>query len=166
MVIRRLTSALLVALVLAASAAPGAVGAEGGAGVTRASYREAAEPICQANTAANERILAGVRDMVRRGQLGPAATRFRRAAAALRTASGELAALPRPEADSARLGQWLSDVRLEASLFARIGSLLGAGKKGPAEHLVAKLTANAAKANNVVIPFEFHYCRLEPARFT
>jgi hypothetical protein len=31
---------------------------------------------------------------------------------------------------------------------------------------VNKLTTEAAAANNVVIPFEFTYCRLEPSRFT
>jgi hypothetical protein len=143
-----------------------AVGAADGAEVTRTSYREAAEPICQANTVANERILAGVRTMVKQGRLAPAAARFARAAAALRATVGELGALPTPPADAARLRRWLGDVGVEAGLFSRIGTLLRAGKKAPAEHLVAKLNTNAGKANNVVIPFEFHYCRLEPARFT
>jgi hypothetical protein len=142
------------------------VGIASGAEVTRAGYREAAEPICQANTQANERILAGVRTMVRQGKLAPAAARFARAAVALRTTIGELEALPRPPADSARLGRWLGDVRVEAGLFARIGTLLKVGKKATAERLVAKLNSNASKTNDVVIPFEFHYCRLEPARFT
>jgi hypothetical protein len=153
---------LAVALLAAALLAGGARAEE----VTRASYREAAEPICQANTEANERILAGVRMMVKQGRLAPAAARFARAAAALRGTTGELATLPRPGADTARLARWLADVRVEAGLFARIGSLLRAGKKGPAEHGVAKLSSNAAKANDVVLPFEFHYCRLEPTRFT
>lgn len=154
--------ALLAVVALAAAATGGAFAAE----VTRTTYREAAEPICRADTAANERIFAGVRTMVRKGELAPAAARFTRAAAALRTAIGELEALPRPPADAARLSRWLGDVRVEAGLFTRVGTLLKAGKKGQAERLVAKLDSNASKADNVVIPFEFHYCRLEPARFT
>jgi hypothetical protein len=134
--------------------------------VSRDSYREAAEPICQANTAANERILAGVRTQVKQGKLAPAAASFARAATELRKTVGELKALPRPPADTARLSKWLGDLEVEAGLFRQIATLLKAGKKGPAEHLVAKLNSNAAKANDVVIPFEFHYCRLEPARFT
>ncbi len=143
-----------------------AVAVAQGAEVTRDSYREAAEPICQSNTQANERILAGVRTMVKQGKLAPAASRFTRAAAALEKAIGELKVLSRPPADTARLSKWLGDVEVEAGLFGQIGTLLKAGKKSPAERMVAKLESNASKANDVVIPFEFHYCRLEPARFT
>jgi hypothetical protein len=159
---RRGIALLAVAVALAALTAALASGAE----VSRTSYREAAEPICLANTQANERILAGVRTMVKQGKLAPAAARFVRAATELRKTLGELKALPRPPADTARLSRWLGDVEAEAGLFTRIGTLLRAGKKGPAERMVAKLESNASKANNVVIPFEFHYCRLEPARFT
>jgi hypothetical protein len=159
---RRVIVLLAVAAALAALTAALASAAE----VTRTTYREAAEPICQVNTQANERILAGVRTEVKQGKLAPAAASFARAATELRKTIGELKALPRPPADTARLSKWLGDVELEAGLFSRISTLLKAGKKGPAERMVAKLESNASKANNVVIPFEFHYCRLEPARFT
>jgi hypothetical protein len=159
---RRGIALLAVAAALAALTVALASAAE----VTRTSYREAAEPICLANTQANERILAGVRTMVKQGKLAPAASRFGRAATELRKTVAELKALPRPPADTSRLSKWLGDVEVEAGLFGQIGSLLKAEKKRPAERMVAKLESNASKANNVVIPFEFHYCRLEPARFT
>lgn len=146
---------------LLAIASPAAAGE-----VTRASYREAAEPICQANTKANERILAGARAEVRGGKLRPAAGKFARAAAALKATVGELRALPQPSADQARLAKWLGYAATEASLFEAAARKLRDGNKGAAEHLVARLTQTANRANTEVLAFEFHYCRFEPSRFT
>jgi hypothetical protein len=134
--------------------------------VTRDSYREAVEPICQVNTKANERILAGTRSEVRAGKLAPAAAQFARAASALKKTRTQLAAVARPPADQAKLANWLAAVKVEASLFGRVAAQLRAGQKGAAERTVAKLTSNATQANNLVIPFEFRYCRFEPSRFT
>jgi hypothetical protein len=133
---------------------------------TRESYREAVEPICKANTEANERILAGVRREVRGGKLGPAAARFAKAARALKATVRELEAVPPPPADRARLTRWLGQISTEASLFESVAAKLRAGQKAQAEKIVVKLTNDADRANNMVIAFEFEYCRFEPARFT
>lgn len=50
---------------------------------SRDEYVEAVEPICRANTEANEKILAGVRSKVRSGTLNAAARQFASAARAL-----------------------------------------------------------------------------------
>jgi hypothetical protein len=134
--------------------------------VTRVTYKEVAEPICQANTEANERILAGVRGEVKRGKLGPASKRFARAATALRRTLGELRKLPRPPADRARLSRWLGFVADEVELLERTSRYLAAGQKGAAEGMVVRLKSVATRANNVVFAFEFEYCRFDPARFT
>jgi len=134
--------------------------------VTRTSYKEAAEPICRTNVEANERILAGVRSEVKRGQLDLAAKRFQRAAAALRGTLSELRQLPRPAADSARLGRWLGFVATEVKLLEKTARYLAAGEKGAAEGMVVRLKSVANRANNAVFAFEFEYCRLDPARFS
>jgi hypothetical protein len=149
---------LLALLLGVASAAAGEV--------SRDSYREAVEPICKANTEANQRILKGVRAEVRDGRLNAAAARFDRAGSALRKAVRRLAGVPRPPADRALLAEWLADVKGEAALFERIAAKLRGGDKVGAQRLVVILTRNANVANNLVIPFEFEYCRLEPGRFT
>jgi hypothetical protein len=149
---------LVVALLLAAAAFA--------AEVSRDEYKAAAEPICKTNTQANERILAGVRQEVQKGNLKPAAAKFMKASTALKKALKELEALPQPVADEARLARWFSLVGLEAELFASAGKKLKAGDKAGAEHIVTKLTQNANKANNQVLPFGFRYCRLEPSKFT
>jgi hypothetical protein len=134
--------------------------------VTRDSYREAVEPICKTDTQANERIFAGVKQEVRQGKLKTAATKFTRAARALKSAIAQIQKVPAPAADAARLSKWLGKVSNEAGYFEAVARKLSAGDKAGAEHLVNKLTTEAGAANNVVIPFEFTYCRLEPSRFT
>jgi hypothetical protein len=52
--------------------------------VTKESYVASVEPICQANTKANERILKNVKAEVRAGELAPAAASFLKAASALK----------------------------------------------------------------------------------
>jgi hypothetical protein len=153
-----LTGSLVVALLLAATAFAAEVG--------RAEYKEAAEPICKTNTQANERILTGVRKEVKVGKLKPAAAKFAKAATGQAKALRELEALPRPTADEARLAKWFSYLKIEAELFSAAGRKLKAGDKPGAEHVFAKLTPNANKANNEVLPFGFRYCRLEPSKFT
>jgi hypothetical protein len=148
-------------LVLSALAAPAAQ-----AEVTRESYKEAVEPICKSNTEANERILKGVRGKVKAGKLKAAGTQFSRASTALNKAQGELKAVPQPPADQAKLTKWLGYVKTEATLFQKTATKLKAGDKNGAQSMVIKLTHNANQANNLVLGFEFHYCRFEPSKFT
>lgn len=153
-----MSGSLVVALVLAATAFA--------AEVSREEYKTAAEPICKTNTQANERILAGVRKEVKQGKLKPAAAKFAKAAAGQAKALSRLEAIPRPSADEARLTKWFSYLEVEAELFATAGKKLNAGDKPDAEKTYSKLAQNANKANAQVLPFEFRYCRLEPAKFT
>jgi len=134
--------------------------------VTRDSYREAVEPLCKQNAQANMRIFKGVRKMVRQHQLKSAAARFAKAAAALKQTMGQLERVPKPPADEIRLKKWLDDVSIEVSLFERTAAKFRADDARAAFLLVSRLTHQANVANSVVIPFEFHYCKLDPSRFT
>jgi len=133
--------------------------------VTRDSYREAVEPICEKNARSNVRILKGVRAMVRRNELKRAASRLDRAADALKQTVTELRGVPQPSADEGRLEKWLEAVSVEASLFERTAAKLRAGNVRAALRLVSRLNSQANAANSLVIPFEFHYCKLDPSRF-
>jgi hypothetical protein len=158
----RLTTVTALAVVALAALTSLASAAE----VTRDSYREAVEPICKADTQANERIFAGVKQEVRQGKLKTAAIKFTKAARALKSAIAQIQKVPAPAADAARLSKWLGKVSNEAGYFEAVARKLSARDKAGAEHLVNKLTTEAGAANNIVIPFEFTYCRLEPSRFT
>jgi hypothetical protein len=154
------------AIVLMAAGAVLLAGSADAAEITRETYREAVEPICRVNSQANERIFKGVRTMVRRGELNQAADRFDKAAKALTKTVAQLRRVPRPPADEARLAKWLDRVFGEATLFQTTAGKLRAGKKSAALRMVVKLTSLANRANALVVPFEFRYCRLNPARFT
>ena len=149
---------LVVAMVLAASAFA--------AEVSRDEYKAAAEPICKTSAKENERILANVRKEVKTGKLKPAAAKFAQASKAQAGALKELEALPQPTADEARLGKWLSYLKIEAELFATAGRKLNSGDKAGAEHITSKIAQVANKANVQVLPFEFRYCRQEPSKYT
>jgi hypothetical protein len=153
-----LSGSLAVAMVLAV----GAFAAE----VSPDEYKEAAEPICKTSAKENERILSGVRKEVKQGKLKTAAAKFAKASKEQSQTLKKLAALPQPAADEARLSKWLGYLKIEAELFDQAGRKLQAGDKPGAEHVFAKLTPNANKANNQVLPFEFRYCRLEPQKFS
>lgn len=159
---KRIVAVLSGSVVLAMVLAVTAFAAE----VSRDEYKEAAEPICKASAKANERILAGVRKEVKQGKLKTAAAKFAKASKEQSQTLKQLEALPQPTADEARLGKWLDYLKIEAELFEQAGRKLKAGDKAGAEHVFAKLTPNANKANNQVLPFEFRYCRLEPQKFS
>jgi hypothetical protein len=154
-----LVGVAVVALLAAATLAPAAT-------TTRAEYVAAVEPICRTNTKANERILAGVQKEVRADQLRPAAAQFAKAARALKQTRRELAAVPQPAADRARLAKWLGYIKGEVELFETTAVDLKAGKKSAAERNSAQLSREANLANDQVLSFEFKYCRAEPSKFT
>jgi len=132
----------------------------------KATYKEAVEPICKANTEANKRILKNVKKEVREGKLKLAGRQFGKAGAALNRAHAELAAVPKPAEYTAKLTKWLSLVGAEVTLFKKAGSQLKAENKIAAQATVIRLQRNANQANNQVIVFEFHYCRFDTSKFT
>jgi hypothetical protein len=154
--------ATLAAVLALALAAPLALAAE----VSRDEYKAQVEPICKANAQANERILKNVRKMVKQGKLGPAGTKFLKASTALTKTHTQLAAVPQPSADEARLKKWLGYVKKEAELFKSAGKALKAGNRGKAQRFVNKLTTNANQANATVLVFNFRDCKFNPAKFT
>jgi hypothetical protein len=134
--------------------------------IDRAEYKAQVEPICKTNAKANEAILKPVRKLVKEDKLKPAASRFTQASAALKKTLTQLKAVPQPTADEAKLAKWLGYIKTEADLFAKAAKKLKAGQKGAAQQVVNKLTSTANLANATVLSFEFHYCKLEPSKFT
>jgi hypothetical protein len=132
---------------------------------TREEYKAAVEPICKANTEANEKILKGVRAKVNAGKLDAAAKQVRAAARALKRARAQLLQVPKPPADTARLTKWLGYVKTEIQLFEGLASKLAADQEGPASRMVVRLQSTARQANNQVIEFGFRYCKFQPSKF-
>ncbi|MBS1885809.1 MAG: hypothetical protein JSU06_01330 [Actinobacteria bacterium] len=153
--------AVAVAAVFLLVAVPLAFAAE----QTKETYVAEVEPICEANTKANEKLLKNVKPEVKAGKLGPAGASLLQAARALKKTWSELSAVPQPAADAAKLTKWLGYVKTEATLFEKAGKLLKSGKKAQAQQIVNKLSRNANLANFEVVSFGFHYCKFEPSKF-
>ena len=132
---------------------------------TKESYVAEVEPICEANTKANEKILKNVKAEVKGGKLAPAGTSLLKAGNALKTTYNELSAVTQPSADAAKLTKWLGYVKGEAELFEKAGKLLKAGQKAQAQQIVNKLSRNANLANFEVVSFGFRYCKFQPSKF-
>ena len=135
------------------------------ADATRETYKEAVEPICKANTEANEKILKGVRAKVNSGKLDAAAKQFRSAARALKRARTQLLQVPQPPADTAQLTKWLGYVKTEIELFEAAARKLANGEQNSAVRMVVRLRNTANQANNQVADFGFRYCKFQPSKF-
>ena len=133
--------------------------------VTRDEYVKSAEPICKANTEANRRIFKGAPEEVKAGKLKAASTHFTRAKAALAKAVKQIAALPQPTTDEAKLSKWIGYLGAERDLLGKIGAALAHEDKPQAQQLSVRLNRNSNLANNTVLAFGFDYCRIDPSRF-
>ncbi len=132
----------------------------------RSEYKEKVEPICKKNKEESEKFLKGVKTLVKKNKLKQAGADFSNAANALEKAEKQLAAVPQPTADQAKLSKWLSDIKGEVSLMRQIAAKFKAGNKSKGSSLSVKLTHNANTANNLVIAFQFKYCKINPSEFS
>jgi hypothetical protein len=139
------------------------------ANLTRAEYVSQVEPICEANTVANKRILENVRERARSKQsqvVRQAGGQFIRASTAFGETVRKLAAVPRPPEDDARLLRWFEQLRIVKSHLRKLGVALQEEDKIRAAHEQIRVERASNAANNVGFVFEFRYCRLTPSRFT
>ncbi len=150
-----LTAALLVAV-------PMALGAD----LSRDEYVAKVEPICKANTLANEKILKDVRTRVKNGDFDKAASQFSRAATALEKTLKQLKATPQPSEDEATLRRWLGYVDAQVVTLRKVATALKADNKFKAQSQVVRLTSNANRANSTVAGFGFTYCKFTPSKFS
>jgi hypothetical protein len=150
--------------ILAATLVVAAV-AHGLEGPTREEYVALVEPICEKNTLANQRILKDVNDKVHQGKLDSAAAQFIRASQAFAATIREIAAVPRPVADDARLRKWFGFLKIVRLNLRNTGKALKEGDEIKAAHETVRTQRSANAANNVSFIFGFRYCRLTPSHF-
>lgn len=129
---------------------------------TREEYVREVDLICQKNEKANSRILNGVKKQVtKKHELVPAGKRFIKASSSFGRAVTEIAAVPQPIADQAKLKTWIKDLQSEKSQLLEIGKALKSEKTGRANKLAVDLQHTNRQANNTVFSFEFKYCDRE-----
>jgi hypothetical protein len=160
---------LRIAVLTAAATLLLAAAARAEEGPSRAEYVERVEPICQANTEANQRILKNVKQKARSKSprtVREAGTQFIQASGAFGSAKKKIAAVPRPPADDARLLKWFKQLDIVEANLLKLGKALKAGEKILAAHEQIRVERASNAANNVSFAFEFHYCHLSASSFT
>jgi hypothetical protein len=155
-------AASLVAVMLAAIAGPAAAAEP----PSRDEYRALIEPICEQNTIANERILKGAQRKANSGKMKEAGGQFIRASEKFAATTKEIAAVPRPTADDARLVKWFGFLETVAENLRKVGKALKVEDRVKAVHERIRVERSSNAANNVSYVFQFHYCRITPSRFT
>lgn len=157
-------TAVFAAAVFALALAPAARADE----PTRPQYVEQVEPICQANTEANERILKNVAAKARSrnaGKMKEAGAQFIHASAVFGKTVTKIAAVPRPPADDTRLLKWFKQLNIVREKLRKLGVALKGGEEIKAAHEQIRVERASNAANNVSFVFEFHYCHLTKSRF-
>jgi hypothetical protein len=126
---------------------------------TRDTYKAQVEPICLANRSANEKIMAGAKERVRKGKLVLAGKQFIRVSGSVGGMLKQLAAVPAPTSDATRVEHWLGSIRLLEQRLREVGKYYKAGAKIKAAHESILAERAGLSANNTSIVFHFHYCR-------
>lgn len=158
----RLAVLIAAATLVFAAAAP----AEEALPPSRAEYVSQVDPICQANTEANKRILKNVRQKAQNGKLTQAGAQFTRASAAFGATVDKIVTVPRPPADDVRLLKWFKYLRIVQTNLGKVGKALKEGDKILAAHEGIRVERSGNAANNVGFVFDFQACRITPGRFT
>ncbi len=130
-----------------------------GAEQTRESYKAAIEPICEANRAANERIMDGARQRINRNELEPAGKQFIQVSASFGGLIKSLATIPGPPADKRRVDRWFEQMRLLKTRLRNVGKYYKEGKEIKAAHESILAERSGISANNISIVFKVRYCR-------
>jgi len=160
---------LTAAIAIVALTLPSAASAVAEEGPTRVQYVEQLEPICQANTKANKRILKNVKTKAKSkvpAKLKQAGAQFIHASAVFGKTVEKLKAVPRPPADDAQLRKWFTQLRVVQAKLRALGVALKADEEIKAAHEQIRVERAANAANNYSFAFGFHYCHLTPSRFT
>lgn len=153
---------LALGIAAAVLAAAGALAAEG---PTRVEYVDELEAICKPDALATQKAMKGARADISAERLAEAAVKFGKASRIFGATVREIADVPRPAADRAKLRKWFSYLNQQAAYLKDITAELRADHAVKAQRLTARFIHNGNLANNVVLAFGFRYCSFEFSRY-
>jgi hypothetical protein len=154
--------AALVASCAALLAAASATAAEA---PTREQYVTQLERVCKPDAEATQRAMSGARADVGAERLGVAAGKFAQASSIFGSTVKQIAAVPRPPADVAKLSKWFGYLQSQETYLTQITAQLRAGRAIKAQRLTARFIHSGNLANNVVLAFGFDYCSFKFSRY-
>jgi len=132
---------------------------------TRDEYVERLEAICKPDAEATQQAMKGARADVRAERLATAARKFAKATSIFGGTVKHISAVPRPSADTAKLGKWFTYLKRQESYLGQITAQLRQEHAIKAQRLTARFIHNGNLANNVVLAFGFEYCSFKFSRY-
>ena len=154
-----ITLILAVALSIAAATAPAAEAP------TRDEYVEGLEKICKPDALATQRAMKGARGDIRAERFDAAAKKFAEATAIFGGNVKEISAVPRPSADTAKLGKWFTYLKRQEAYLGQVTAQLRQDHPTKALRLIQRFIHTGNLANNVVLAFGFDWCSFEFSRY-
>jgi hypothetical protein len=132
---------------------------------TRDEYVSELEALCKPDAEQTQRVMKGARADLKSERLDAAAAKFAAAAKIFGGTVEEIAAVPRPPADAAKLSRWFDYLKAQEGYLKQITLQLRAGRAIKAQRLTARFIHNGNLANNVVLAFGFNYCGFKFSRY-
>lgn len=126
---------------------------------TRETYKERVEPVCKANRAANERIMAGARRRIRKKQFVAVGKQFVRVSGSFGKLARRLRPIPPPVDYERTVSRWLKFMRLIKLRLLKVGKLYKAREEIKAAHMSILAERAGVSANNISIAFKVRECR-------
>lgn len=155
----------LIAITFAAVTLLAAAPAPAAEAPTRDEYVERLEAICKPDALATQKAMKGARGDIRAERLAAAAGKFAKATSIFGSTVKEIAAVPRPPADTAKLSKWFTYLKRQASYLRQITEQLRQDRAIRAQRLTARFIHSGNLANNVVLAFGFNYCSFKFSRY-
>ncbi len=155
----------LIALIFAAATLLAAAPAPAAEAPTRDEYVERLEAICKPDALATQKAMKGARGDIRAERLAAAAGKFAKATSIFGSTVKEIAAIPRPPADTAKLRKWFTYLKRQASYLRQITEQLRRDRAIKAQRLTARFIHSGNLANNVVLAFGFNFCSFKFSRY-
>jgi hypothetical protein len=160
MVSKSIAVALLLGVALFAAASPAVAEAP-----TRQQYVDQLEGICKPDALATQRAMQGARTDVKAERFTAAAPKFARATRIFGGTLKQIAAVPRPEADRAKLAQWFVYLNRQEDYLRQITDQLRRDHVVKAQRLLPRFYHNGNQANYTVLAFGFNYCSFKFSRY-
>jgi hypothetical protein len=132
---------------------------------TRDEYVGQLEAICKPDALATQRVMKGARADIRAERLAAAAAKFAKATTIFGSTVKRIVVVPRPPADTDRLGKWFTYLKRQESYLGQITQQLRRDQPIKAQRLTARFIHNGNLANNVVLAFGFDWCSFKFSRY-
>ncbi len=152
---------------LVALACLGVLSAAGAAAETptRAEYVSQLEVTCKPDAEATQKAIKGLRGDVQAERLKRAAEKFAAAGSIFGGTVKEIAAVPRPVADQAKLSKWFTYLKRQERYLGQIAGHFRNDRPIAGQRLLARFIHNGNLANNTVLAFGFNYCSFKFSRY-